>query len=125
MAVRAPAYDCKKCPGYCCSYPLIALSKRDVERLSRHYKLTFEAARAKFTKRAFGRKYVMRRKADPHFGRICRFFDIEERRCTVYPARPAICRSFPGQRRCGYYDFLTFERRAQGDPEWVALTNND
>ena len=27
--------DCKKCPGYCCSYPLIALDKRDVERLAK------------------------------------------------------------------------------------------
>jgi hypothetical protein len=86
--------------------------------------LTFEEARAKFTKRAYGRKYVMRRKADPHFGKICRFFDIQERRCTIYPARPAICRSFPGEGRCGYYDFLAFERRAQEDDTWVAVTNN-
>ena len=30
------AYDCLKCPGYCCSYPVIALTKRDVERLAKH-----------------------------------------------------------------------------------------
>jgi hypothetical protein len=28
--VSAPQYNCSKCPGYCCSYPLIALDKRDV-----------------------------------------------------------------------------------------------
>lgn len=120
-----PLYNCRKCPGYCCSYPLIALEKRDVERLARHHGITFEEARRRFTKVAHGRKYAMRRKADPHFGKICRFFDTVERRCTVYAARPGICRSFPGEGRCGYYDFLTFERRAQGDPEWVAKTNND
>ena len=27
-------YNCNKCPGYCCSYPLIALEKRNVERLA-------------------------------------------------------------------------------------------
>ena len=118
-------YNCKKCPGYCCSYPLIALDKRDVERLAKHHDLSFEEARAKFTKRAYGRQYVLRRKADPHFGKICRFFDTEARHCTIYTARPAICRSFPGEGRCGYYDFLMFERRAQEDDDWVALTNND
>ena len=120
-----PAYNCKKCPGYCCSYPLIALDKRDVERLAKHHALSFDDARAKFTKRAYGRRYVMRRKADPYYGKICRFFDLEKRHCTIYDARPAICRSFPGDGRCGYYDFLTFERRAQEDDGWVAVTNND
>ncbi len=118
-------YDCSKCPGYCCSYPLIALDKRDVTRLAKHHALTFEVARKRFTKQAFGRRYVMRRKADQHFGKICRFFDTTERRCTIYAARPAICRSFPGEGRCGYYDFLSFERRSQDDPEWVALTTHD
>ena len=118
------SYDCKKCPGYCCSYPLIGLVKRDVERLARHHGLSFEAAQKKFTKKAHGRKYVMRRKADTHFGKICRFFDTKARRCTIYTARPAICRSFPGEGRCGYYDFLMFERRAQEDKTWVAVTNN-
>ena len=65
----------------------------------------------------------MRRKADQIFGRTCRFFDIEKRRCTIYEARPALCRSYPGG-RCGYYDFLSFERRAQEDPEFVATTDN-
>jgi uncharacterized protein len=119
-----PAYNCSKCPGYCCSYPLIALDKRDVQRLAKHHDLAFETARRRFTKAAHGRKYAMRRKADPHYGRICRFFDIEKRRCTVYKARPAVCRTFPGEGRCGYYDFLSFERRTQDDPDWVALTNH-
>ena len=68
-------YDCKKCPGYCCSYPLIALDKRDVERLAKHFGLSFEKGKAKFTVERWGHKYSMRRKADPHFGRTCRFID--------------------------------------------------
>lgn len=118
------AYNCKNCPGYCCSYPLIQLTRRDVERLAKHHGLSFEEAQAKFTKSANGAKYAMRRKADPHYGKICRFFDIKERRCTIYEARPAICRNYPGTTRCGYYDFLMFERRAQQDDTWVAVTNN-
>ena len=65
----------------------------------------------------------MRRKADQHFGRICQFFDTRKRRCTIYAARPETCRSYPGG-RCGYYDFLSFERRAQNDPEFVATTSH-
>ena len=38
-------YNCKKCPGYCCSYPLIALDKRDVERLAKHFDLSFDEDR--------------------------------------------------------------------------------
>lgn len=116
-------YNCKKCPGYCCSYPLIRLNKRDVERLAKHFDISFKEARRKFTTERWGAKYSMRRKADKIFGRICRFFDTEQRRCTVYHARPSLCRSFPGG-RCGYYDFLAFERRSQEDDEFIATTNN-
>lgn len=117
-------YDCLKCPGYCCSYPVIALDRRDIARLAAHFGCSFEEARAAFTREAHGHKYVMRRKKDPYFGRICRFFDTQQRRCTVYAARPAVCRSYPGRARCGYFEFLQFERRAQSDPEYVALTDS-
>lgn len=122
---RVVLYNCRKCPGYCCSYPVIALDKRDVERLAKHHDLSFEEARRAFTKEAYGQKYLMRRKKDPHFGRICRFFDTEKRCCTIYKARPAVCRQYPGGTHCGYYDFLSFERRTQDDPEWVAVTTNE
>ncbi len=117
-------YNCAKCPGYCCSYPIIALSKRDVERLAGHLGLTFEDCERRYTRSGWGHKRIMRRKADRHFDRICRFFDTDARRCTVYAARPAVCRRFPGAGQCGYYDFLAFERRAQSDPEFIALTDH-
>jgi Fe-S-cluster containining protein len=116
-------YNCLKCPGYCCSYPLIALNKRDVERLAKHFDLSFDEAKTKFTVERWGHKYSMRRKKDEHFGRICRFFDTSKRRCTIYEARPAACRSYPGN-RCGYWDFLSFERAAQEDKEFVSSTWN-
>ena len=118
------SYNCIKCPAYCCSYPVIVVTKRDVARLAKHFGLSPEEAERKFTKSAHGHKRVMRRKADPHYGRACRFLNPETRRCTVYEARPAVCRSFPAEKRCGYYDFLIFERRHQKDPEHVATTDN-
>jgi len=118
------AYDCSKCPGYCCSYPVIPLNSRDVKRLARHFGLGFEAAREKFTKIDGDEPYAMRRKADEHYGRICQFFDTDARRCTIYTARPTICREYPGDRKCGYYDFLVHERSAQEDDTHIASTWN-
>lgn len=117
-------YNCKKCPGYCCSYPVIAVDKRDVERLARHFGIGFEEAERRFTRPDHGLKRVMRRKKDEHFGRICRFFDTKQRNCTVYDARPRACRAYPGEPRCGYYDFLKFERAHQDDPDYVAVTDS-
>ena len=118
-------YNCKKCPGYCCSYPIINVTGRDLTRLAQHLGLTEKECEKKHTHAKYGRKRIMRRKADEHYGRICKFFDTAERRCTIYEGRPAICREFPGKGNCGYYDFLKFERSAQNDPKWVATTNHD
>ena len=121
-------YNCSKCPGYCCSYQIIPVTRRDIERLAKYFKISFAKAKTKFVSKndqddGKDGEFKMRRKADDHFGRICRFFDTEKRCCTVYKARPATCRSFPGG-RCGYYDFLSHERRTQEDPDHVALTWN-
>lgn len=94
-----------------------------MERLARHHGIDFEAARKAFTRSDHGRRYIMKRKPDVHFGRICRFFDTKARRCTVYAARPNVCRSHPGK-QCGYFAFLKFEREAQNDAEYVALTDH-
>ena len=33
------SYDCTKCPAYCCSYEHIGVSKRDINRLARHFEI--------------------------------------------------------------------------------------
>lgn len=120
----ATLYKCSNCPGYCCSYPIIPLNERDVKRLARHFGLSFAKAKKKFTCEREDEKYTMRRKADEHFGKICRFFDTEKRCCTIYEVRPQTCRSYPGYARCGYYDFLQHERATQRDKTHVANTWN-
>ena len=93
-------------------------------RLADHFGLGFKEARKKFTKVDGDEPYAMRRKDDAHYGRICRFFDTEARRCTIYTARPTICRQYPGGASCGYFDFLRSERSALKDPAHVATTWN-
>ncbi|MDE2631117.1 MAG: YkgJ family cysteine cluster protein [Alphaproteobacteria bacterium] len=107
---------------------MIPVTRRDLKRLAAHFAITVGRAKAKFTVKNDAEhkkdgEFKMRRKADEYFGRICRFFDTEKRCCTVYAARPAICRAYPTG-RCGYYDFLANERSTQEDPELVALTWN-
>ena len=65
---------------------------------------------------------MLRHKKDHIFESTCMLFDQDKRRCTVYESRPGVCRQYPDSPRCGYYDFLTFEREQQGDPDYVALT---
>ncbi|MEL6364600.1 MAG: YkgJ family cysteine cluster protein [Pseudomonadota bacterium] len=120
MPVR---YDCAKCPAYCCSYARIPVTDDDVIRLARHHKIKPNEARKQFTKRGTepGER-VLRHRADKHYDTACRFLDQETRNCTIYEARPEICRDFPDTAHCGYYEFLRFERRTQDDPDWVATT---
>ena len=116
-------YNCEKCPAYCCTYDEIEVTKHDVERLARHFDLTYAQAVKRFTKvRAKDDALLLRHRKDKFFKSACMNLDPKTRRCTVYEARPGVCRKFPDTSRCGYYDFLRFERIQQGDPNFVALT---
>ena len=116
------SYKCEKCPAYCCTYTEIEVTQRDVERLARHFELSARVAAERFTKVDTKGTRMLRHKKDKIFDSTCMLLDQEKRRCTVYEARPGVCRKYPDSNRCGYYDFLKFEREQQGDEEMVALT---
>lgn len=127
MAVRLPVlYNCAKCPAFCCTYPRVPVTRADVARLARRFGIGEEDARRRFTKAGHEKgERVLRHRQDAVFQTACRFLHSETRRCTVYEDRPQACRDYPGTGRCGYYDFLSAERRRQDDPElvisaWVA-----
>jgi len=115
----AVRYDCSKCPGYCCSYPRIEVKDSDLKRLAKHFDLTPEEAARKFTRMYDKTERILRHQKDTVYGSICRFFDTDERRCTIYAARPSVCREYPDGPKCGYYDFLKFERKHQDDPDFI------
>lgn len=116
-------YNCLKCPAYCCSYSLIPANNRDIKRLANYFGVSEKVAREKYTKNGDKEnERVLRHTSDEHFVSSCMFLNKETRNCGIYEARPQICRAFPTQSRCGYYDFLKFEREVQDDPEWVATT---
>ena|SRR3989440_4434307 len=110
-------FDCSKCPAYCCAiYERVQVTKRDVNRLAKYFGVTAEAAEKRYTKidRSSGER-VLRRKQDTIFDEACMFLDQEKRGCTIYHARPAVCREYPARSRCSYYDLLQFERNQQDD----------
>jgi Fe-S-cluster containining protein len=122
LKTSKPRYDCSKCPGYCCSYSRIAVTDFDIERLARHFGISTAAARRKFTYRYKTRELdeqLLRHKKDHVYKSTCRFFDQDARRCTVYEARPSVCRLYPEDRVCGYWQFLKFERSQQGDEDFI------
>lgn len=114
-------YNCSSCPAYCCSiYERVQVTPRDIKRLARHFGVDYETAEKRFTTTWQGES-ILRRKADPIFGKACKFLNPETRQCTIYDARPLTCREFPARKRCAYYDLLTFERSQQNDPTVLPL----
>ena len=111
-------FNCSKCPAYCCSYDRIGITRTDIKRIANHFGVTYEVAEKRYTKIAFGDR-VLRHQRDHIFKRVCQFLDLEKRGCTIYDARPAVCREYPDSLRCGYYDFLASERRRQCDEDFI------
>jgi len=117
---KKPTYDCSNCPAYCCTYPQIPVTPADVRRLAKGFDIEPEQAERRFTKKAGDGTRIMRHRVDHIFPTACQFLDQEKRQCTVYEHRPKICRAFPTH-RCGYYDFLMWEREQQDDDEYVPV----
>jgi Fe-S-cluster containining protein len=116
-------FDCSKCPAYCCSiYERVQVTKRDLNRLAKYFGVSAETASRRYTRihKESGER-VLRRKKDVIFEEACQFINPETRGCTIYHARPAVCREYPDRSRCAYYDLLQFERRQQDDKNVLPL----
>ncbi len=126
MVAIKKLYNCKKCTAYCCSYKRIILEKSDITRLANYFNITKAEVMLKFTKKfKFSdhtikiNETVLRHKKDHIFESVCQFLDKKTRSCTIYKARPKVCREYPDVRRCGYYEFLKFERKQQDDVDFI------
>lgn len=114
-------YDCDKCVAYCCSiYERVQVTPKDVRRLAAYFNVTTKVAVARFTK-LNGKERILRRRADRLFGQACMFLNQDTRKCTIYNARPDVCREFPDDLRCAYFDLIEWERRQQDDPDVIPL----
>jgi Fe-S-cluster containining protein len=116
-------FKCDQCPGYCCTHARIAVSDHDIARLAKHFGITSDAARKRFTYTYSAAdvtgEQILRHQKDSIYASVCKLFDRERRQCTVYAARPHVCRKYPYGDTCGYYNFLKFERDFHDDPDFV------
>ncbi len=116
------SFNCNKCPGYCCSHSRIAVTDHDIARLSQHFGISEKKTRERLTyhyKTQDISEQILRHQKDNVYKSICKLFDREKRQCTVYAARPNVCRKYPYGNTCGYYNFIKFERDFHDDAEFV------
>ena len=98
--------DCLKCPAFCCrTAGYVEVSRNDIRRLAKFLGLTV---------REFEARHIVERtrkgskRIKSGFG-TCQFLG-DDRRCTVYPARPRDCRGYVcwNQENTTVYDFARF-----------------
>ena len=107
-------FDCNECPGYCCAYPVIQVTRADASRLAKKLGLTVNDVIKEYTRKESPRVRSIKQSKDPILKtKTCVFLDKKTRKCTVYHARPQICRDHPGS-RCEWYDRLQIEKAMAG-----------
>lgn len=103
-------YDCVNCVGYCCGYPIIQATGKDIKRLAKHLNKTQAETKSQFTVMENSRVRRMKLTPDKVLGtKTCIFLDKDTRSCTVYAGRPQICRDHPGD-RCEWHDRRLIEQ---------------
>src|SRR5258708_28983773 len=89
-------YSCSKCPAYCCSYPEIEVTPRDIERLGKRFELGYREAEERFTKSDAQEKVRgLRHKKDTVFATVCMCLDQAMHRCPGDESRPCVARNYP------------------------------
>jgi hypothetical protein len=90
MASEHAPLNCRKCPAFCCRMAgYVEVSRRDIQRLAKHLGITV---------RQFEEKHLVEvtRKGEKLIKQdfmSCQFLG-DDRRCTVYKARPKDCREY-------------------------------
>ena len=82
-----PQIDCTSC-GNCCRSLMINVDADDAERLSGHLKISGESFYNTYVEQSSEGSLAVMNAIPCHF--------LSDNKCTVYEARPAECREFPG-----------------------------
>jgi hypothetical protein len=109
VTTEHPPLNCLKCSSFCCKLAgYVEVRRADIRRLAKHLGLTV---------RAFEEKHIVEttRKGEKLLKSAydtCQFLG-EDRRCTVYSARPTDCRGYVcwDQHDSTVYDFALFYQK--------------
>ena len=79
--------DCLTC-GNCCKTTSPIFTNKDVERISKHFRMKV---------RVFTEQYLERDKDDFYVLKTapCSFLDLTDNSCTIYDVRPKACSEYP------------------------------
>ena len=120
-------YDCSKCgPAFCCSFPVIELSKAEARVMAEHKGMSTSAFEKKYLKRNTHKPankdnvFIFKHKKHPDkvTKSICTFF-VKGKGCSMYDVRPETCRGWGSDGKCNIYDFLATMREHTDDPTYV------
>ncbi|HRI21922.1 MAG TPA: YkgJ family cysteine cluster protein, partial [Panacibacter sp.] len=100
-ATVTPQIDCTAC-GNCCRSLMINVEPNDAKRLADHLKISEKSFYTKYVEQSSEGKLAVMNSIPCHF--------LSNNKCTVYEARPAECREFPGLHQPGFTQrlFATF-----------------
>lgn len=88
---------CTSC-GYCCKNITPIISEADVKRIAAYFKISVKSAMAKWFQKDENLGLIMNTRPCPFFlGKIC----------SIYPARPHDCRSYPHLHKKGLIRYFT------------------
>jgi Fe-S-cluster containining protein len=79
--------DCLTC-GNCCKIMTPTFKKDDIERISKHLRLTAKEFKAKWLYKDKEGDWL-------NVKRPCQFLDLTDNKCSIYEVRPADCAGFP------------------------------
>ncbi|MBG9375079.1 YkgJ family cysteine cluster protein [Panacibacter sp. DH6] len=88
-----PQIDCTAC-GNCCRSLMINVDGQDAERLARHLHMHTDDFYERYVERSSQGTLAVMNNIPCHF--------LADNKCTVYEARPAECREFPGLHHAGF-----------------------
>ena len=87
---------CKACKGNCCigESGFIWVNKKKIAEIANHLKLTTKAVLEKYVVQEKQGLSLTEVQLGPENFR-CVFFDLSQRKCSIYSVRPSQCRTFP------------------------------
>jgi Fe-S-cluster containining protein len=81
--------DCLSCAN-CCKTMTPTYTKKDMQRISAHLKMTVDEFKTKYLRQERGGERDWMNKAEP-----CQFLNLKDNKCSIYAVRPDDCAGFP------------------------------
>lgn len=109
---KTDSYDCGECLSFCCSYPVIQVRPFDQKRLAEGLGITEKQVEEEHCYWANNAKLCLKHAPDYTLGTTsCKFLDKDTRACTIHDIRPKVCRQFPSEGKCKWWDDWTAKGR--------------